>query len=76
MLEDLRQLSSTRYVPAYSFALVYAGLGDRARALDALEKACGERSDYMPYLGLEPMLDGLRAERRFTALVQRVGLPP
>jgi TolB-like protein/DNA-binding winged helix-turn-helix (wHTH) protein/Tfp pilus assembly protein PilF len=76
MLEDLRQLSSTRYVPAYSFALVYAGLGDRARALDALEKACGERSDYMPYLGLEPMLDALRAERRFTALVQRVGLPP
>jgi hypothetical protein len=62
-------------VPAYSFALVHAGLGDRAQGMDWLEKACDERSDYMPYLGLEPMLDGLRAEPRFVALMRRVGLP-
>jgi tetratricopeptide (TPR) repeat protein len=75
MLEDLKRLSSTRYVPAYAFALVHAGLGERTQALDWLEKAYDERSDYMPYLGLEPMLDGLRAEPRFAALERRVGLP-
>jgi hypothetical protein len=40
-----------------------------------LDKAYAERSDYMPYLRLEPMLDGLRADDRFTALVGRVGRP-
>jgi len=75
MLEGLRQLSSTRYVSPYSVALVHAGLGDRDQALAWLDKAYAERSDYMPYLKLEPMLDGLRSDHRFAALVGRVGLP-
>jgi tetratricopeptide (TPR) repeat protein len=75
MLEGLRQLPSTRYVPPYSVALVHAGLGDRDQALAWLEKAYGERSDYMLYLNREPMLDGLRSDPRFAALVRRLGLP-
>jgi TolB-like protein/DNA-binding winged helix-turn-helix (wHTH) protein len=75
VLEGLRQLSSTRYVSPYSVALVHAGLGDRDQAFAWLDKAYAERSDYMPYLKLEPMLDGLRSDPRFAALVQRVGLP-
>jgi len=75
MLEGLRQLSSTRYVSPYSVALVHCGLGDRDQALAWLEKAYGERSDYMLYLNREPMLDGLRSDPRFAALVRRVGLP-
>jgi TolB-like protein/DNA-binding winged helix-turn-helix (wHTH) protein/Tfp pilus assembly protein PilF len=75
MLEGLRQLSSTRYVSPYSVALVHAGLGDRDQALAWLEKAYVERSDYMVYLNREPMLDGLRSDPRFAALVRRVGLP-
>jgi TolB-like protein/DNA-binding winged helix-turn-helix (wHTH) protein len=75
MLEGLGRLSSTRYVSPYSVALVQAGLGDRDQALAWLDKAYAERSDYMPYLRLEPMLDGLRSDHRFAALVRRVGLP-
>ena len=75
MLEGLHNLSSTRYVSPYSVALVHAGLGDRDQALAWLEKAYAERSDYMAYLRLEPMLDGLRSDHRFAALVGRVGLP-
>jgi len=75
VLEGLRQLSSTRYVSPYSVALVHAGLGDRDQALAWLDKAYDERSDYMPYLKLEPMLDSLRSDPRFAALVRRVGLP-
>ena len=74
VIEGLRHLAATRYVSPYSVALVYAGLGDRDRALDWLDKAYAERSDYMAYLTLEPMLDGLRSDRRFAALVERVGL--
>src|SRR5215468_8694315 len=75
MLEDLRHLSAARYVSPYSVALVHAGLGNRDQALAWLDKAYAERSDYMPYLTLEPMLDGLRSDHRFDALVRRVGLP-
>jgi TolB-like protein/DNA-binding winged helix-turn-helix (wHTH) protein/Tfp pilus assembly protein PilF len=75
MLEGLGHLSATRYVSPYSVALVHAGLGDRDQALAWLDKAYAERSDYMPYLRLEPMLDGLRSDHRFAALVTRVGLP-
>ena len=58
----------------YSVALIHAGLGDRDQALAWLDKAYAERSDYMAYLRLEPMLDGLRSDHRFAALVGRVGL--
>jgi len=62
-------------VSPYSVALVHVGLGESDQAMDWLEKAYVERSDYMPYLGREPMLDGLRSDPRFAALVRRVGLP-
>jgi TolB-like protein/DNA-binding winged helix-turn-helix (wHTH) protein/Tfp pilus assembly protein PilF len=75
ILEGLRHLSANRYVSPYSVALVHAGLGDRDQALAWLDKACAERSDNMPYLRLEPMLDGLRSDPRFAALVARVSLP-
>jgi tetratricopeptide (TPR) repeat protein len=76
VLEGLSQPSSGRYVSPYAVALVHAGLGDRDQALAWLDKAYDERSDYMVYLGLEPMLDPLRSDPRFGALVRRVGLPP
>lgn len=75
VLEDLSQPSSDRYVSPYSVALVHAGLGDRDQALAWLDKAYADRSDYMVYLGLEPMLDSLRSDPRFKALVRQVGLP-
>ena len=46
-----------------------------SRFIAWLDKAYAERSDYMPYLTLEPMLDGLRSDPRFGDLVRRVGLP-
>jgi TolB-like protein/DNA-binding winged helix-turn-helix (wHTH) protein/Tfp pilus assembly protein PilF len=75
MLEGLGHLSATRYVSPYSVALVHAALGNRDQALAWLDKAYAERSDYMAYLTLEPMLDDLRSDHRFAALVRRVGLP-
>jgi hypothetical protein len=49
----------------HTVALVHGGPGDRDHALAWLEMAYVERSDYMPYLGREPMLDGLRSDPRF-----------
>jgi tetratricopeptide (TPR) repeat protein len=49
ILQGLTSRSHDEYVPAFSFALVYLGLGNRDRAIDWLEKAYQDRSSYMVY---------------------------
>ena len=75
MLADLRMLAARRYVPAYAFATVYAGLGDKDQAFQYLDLALAERSGYLDYINVEPTLDGLRDDPRFAALLQQINLP-
>lgn len=75
LLEEIRSSSQRTYVPAFYFALVYVGLGDRDEAFRWLDKALAERSDFMVYLNVHAGLDPLRSDPRFAALVRRVGLP-
>ena len=52
-------------------------LGDRARALAALEAAVEARRGWiLPFLGVDPIFDPLRNEPRFRALLERIGVPP
>jgi serine/threonine protein kinase len=51
----------------------YAPLGERDLALDALEKGLEIRSPYLVYLKVDPLLDSLRDEPRFKALLRKVG---
>jgi hypothetical protein len=55
-------------------ARVYAGLGDKPRALDALERAYAERIVDLNFMAVDPMLASLRAEPRFVALKSRIEL--
>jgi serine/threonine-protein kinase len=64
-----------KYASSYAIAVVYAGLGDRERALGALEAAVRERSHWLVWLKRDPRLDGIRSDPRFRALVKEVGLP-
>ena len=76
IIEQLTALSSRRYVPSTAVALIYAGLGDRDRAFQWLDKAVTERSEWLIYLKVDPRLDPLRRDSRFPQLERRVGLPP
>jgi tetratricopeptide (TPR) repeat protein len=80
VLADLLELARREYVPRYHIAIIYAGLNDRDQALDWLEKAYEERDQWLCQLKVEPMLDGLRSEPRFQALLNRIfdrrALPP
>jgi tetratricopeptide (TPR) repeat protein len=71
-LEELSRCAAEGYVSSFNPAVIYAGLGDRA--LDLLETAYEERSGWMACLKVDPRLAPLRAEPRFIALLQRVGL--
>jgi hypothetical protein len=74
-LDQLQQMAKERYVSAYSFAIVYEGLGDKDKAFQWLEKGYQDRVFEMNYLKVDPLLEGLRSDPRFADLVRRVGLP-
>jgi tetratricopeptide (TPR) repeat protein len=75
ILNELLQLNNTRYVTPAALVNVYIGLGDQEQAFVWLEKAYQERSNYLAYLKVFPILDPLRSDPRFADLVRRVGLP-
>jgi TolB-like protein/Flp pilus assembly protein TadD len=71
----LRQ-SETSFVSPYMIATVYAGLGEKDRAFDFLEKAYQIRSTDLPYfLRADLRLDSLRSDPRFQDLLRRMNFP-
>ena len=74
VLGELEALSHRRHVSPYWLALVWAGLGDRARALESLDGAYAERDVWLTWLGVDPRFETLRAEARFEELLRMIGL--
>lgn len=75
ILNELLELNKTRYVTPAALVNVYIGLGEKDAAFVWLEKAYQERSNFIAYLKVFPILDPLRSDPRFADLVRRVGLP-
>lgn len=71
ILHDLLKEAKQDYVPPYSIALIYTGLGKQDEALEWLEKAFVEQSHWRGWLALTPELDSLRSDPRFTELLRR-----
>ena len=75
ILHDLQDRSTAGYVSPFCMALVHMGLGDKDQALECLDRAYEERSHWLVYAKGWPLLDDLRADARFAALLGKVGLP-
>lgn len=73
-LERLRAVERTRYVRTYWSACILAALGDTDAALAALERSLRDRDIFLPRARIDPMMDPLRDEPRFTAILARMGL--
>lgn len=69
---ELEERLKSEYVSPVEQALVYIALGDKQRALDWTERAIDERRGWVAYLRVHPIVDSLRGEPRFDALVQRM----
>jgi TolB-like protein/DNA-binding winged helix-turn-helix (wHTH) protein/Tfp pilus assembly protein PilF len=76
LLDEMSALSERRYVCAFEMGVAQGALGDTDRAFEWLRRAIDERSDCIPWLNVEPMLDTLRDDPRFAALVRQVGFRP
>ena len=73
-LGDLKRTSSTRRVSAYWFGIVHTGLGEYDLALDALERAYGEHSQWLEWLKVDPRFEPLRKHARFDDILQKIRL--
>ena len=73
MLEQLEQLATRRYVGNYAFALVHIALGEKEKAIEDLDHAYRDRvGPDIALLKVDPMLDPLRGDPRFEALVAKI----
>ncbi|HTM90174.1 MAG TPA: protein kinase [Terriglobales bacterium] len=75
VLQQLTSMAKQRYVPPFAFAIVYVGLGDTDQAFKWLNRAYDGRDTLLSLLKVEPMLDPIRADRRYVDLLRRMGLP-
>ncbi len=69
----MQQQARHGYVPAFDFAVVYAGLAKRDECFRWLDRALAEHS-IRPYL-MDPTFDGIRSDPRYQQLLGRMHHP-
>jgi tetratricopeptide (TPR) repeat protein len=73
ILTRLEEEAKARDRAPYAIALVYLASGEKERAIDELERGYREgETNYLFVIKVDPLLDKLRGDPRFEALVQRV----
>jgi DNA-binding winged helix-turn-helix (wHTH) protein/TolB-like protein/Tfp pilus assembly protein PilF len=65
---------SKQFVSGYDRAAVYIALGRTDDAFAALEEAYQSRAEWVAYLRVDPQMDTLRRDPRYTTLLKRLGL--
>ncbi len=74
IINTLRIQSKHRYISPYWVAVIYACMGEKDNAFNWLNKAVAEQSGGLVWLKVEPKLDGLRGDPRFSELLKTIGL--
>jgi serine/threonine-protein kinase len=69
---ELKEKQKTDYVSPVELAIIYIALGEKEKALDWTGRAIDERRGWAAYLRVHPIVDPLRAEPRFNALVKKM----
>src|SRR5438876_1719056 len=73
ILTQLSEEAKSHYVAPYALALVQIPLGEKDRAIEELEQAYEKgETNYLFVIKTDPLLDDLRGQPRFDALVQKI----
>ncbi len=75
ILGRLEAYAERHYVNPVFLAAIHAGLGEKDRAFELLERAARDLNSLIPGLSGWPEFDSLHADPRFAALGRRLGLP-
>ncbi len=65
ILAELERMRQTEYVDAYYMAMLRDALGQRAEALEELERARHENSAFLYSIEVDPKIEALRQDARF-----------
>ena len=65
--------SKKSYVAPWMITAVYAGLGQKDKAFEWLEKSFKERDHWLTYIKKSPLVDNLRSDPRFPKMLKRMG---
>ena len=76
LIDELNEVARHRYVAPALFMNAYLGLGDKDAALTWMERGIEEHDPGLIGSRVYPILDPLRSEPRFQALVRRMNFPP
>ena len=73
IMDQLKEVSSQRYVSMFSFAIVYLALDDKQEALRCLEQSYQNRAGAdIGWIRVDALLDPLRGNARFEALAEKI----
>ena len=74
LLVEIEAEGKNKYLPRFSVAAIYAGLGERDAAFENLEHALEARDRGMVWIKASPRMDPLRPDPRFSDLLRRMRL--
>jgi Flp pilus assembly protein TadD len=74
VIKELEQRFANKQADGRDLAVVYAGVGDKNKAFEWLERSFKERSPFLVFLNLEPTLEPLHSDPRWNDLQRRVGI--
>ena len=74
IIDELIRSSKSSNVSPFYIAEVYSTLGERDQAFEWLEKAYQLRDDELGWILIDPSLNNIRSDPRYTDLLRRMGL--
>jgi serine/threonine protein kinase/Tfp pilus assembly protein PilF len=75
VIGEFKELAAHAEVDHYNIAVVYAGLADKDRTFEALERAYSQHSGSLAFLNADPFFKDMRSDPRYRDLAHRIGLP-
>ena len=71
----MKASSEKEYVPAAALATAYLGFDQKDEALRMLEKDLDDRGFWIGSIASWPLMDELRSEPRFKAILRKMNFP-
>ena len=74
VINELEKRYGDKQADSRDLAIVYTGLDDKNKAFGWLEKAFADHSVFLAFLKLEPLMEALHSDARWSDLERRVGI--